>query len=441
MTSRTLPAGAPEAFEVIETHRARREELLAKARAIAKKAEIERRDLYPDEARRFDDALMEADTLETEIERRQGDYDAARAPLPRRVLDAPTRGRGSGGPGGLLAPEQRMADWHAEHATAGQSGYEPAEIEAFSLGRLVRGMVTANWRDAEVERRALSEATDGAGGFLTPEVLSLAAIDRVRKAARVLEAGATTVPLESDSHSIPRLAGGVTGTWKQQNSPITEETPSFQRVTFVPKTLAVLVKLSLELFEDMTSAGSDLITNELLQALAITLDKEAITGNASMFGPTGVRNIAGVTIQSMGVNGATPTNWAPLVNAVTEIQGKNIEPNAAIYTSRTAKTFSTLADTTGQPLQRPPLIANLTQLVSNQISDSTTEGTSSDCSEIYTGRWADLMIGVRPALGVRLVRDDSMFRNTLSIGLVAWLRADVQLAHPESFVVTTGVRP
>jgi len=157
--------------------------------------------------------------------------------------------------------------------------------------------------------------------------------------------------------------------------------------------------------------------------------------------PRGIQTTPGVAIQSLGVNGATPTNWAPLVNAVTAIQGSNIEPNAAIYTSRTAKTFSTLADTTGQPLQRPPLITNLTQLVSNQISDTNTIGTSADCSEIYTARWSDLMIGFRPSIGVRLVRDDSIYRDTLSVGLFAWLRADVQLAHPESFVVTTGVRP
>jgi len=280
MPNRKLPPGSPEAREVIDALSARRTELTEKARAIARKAETERRDLYPDEVRRFDETIADVETLAGEISERQNAFNEEHAPLPRQIVPPHERGGGArgtsaGGSGGLLAPEQRMADWHAEHATD-RSGFEPAEVEAFSLGRLVRGMVTGRWKDAEVERRALSEGSDAAGGFLTPEILALDAIDRVRKAARVLEAGATTVALESDRHSIPRLATGVTGTWKTENMTVTEEQPSFQRVTFQPRTLAVVVKLSLELFEDMTNAGADLITNELLQSLSITLDKAAL---------------------------------------------------------------------------------------------------------------------------------------------------------------------
>jgi HK97 family phage major capsid protein len=70
-----------------------------------------------------------------------------------------------------------------------------------------------------------------------------------------------------------------------------------------------------------------------------------------------------------------------------------------------------------------------------------TAGTSSDASEIYVGRWSDLLIGVRPTVGVRIQQLNERFADQMQIGLLAYLRADVQLARPESFVVISGVRP
>lgn len=412
--------------------------------SIVEPSTRENRDLHPDEERAFGEAERRLAEIRADIDR----LEELRKVLPRQTRDVPrivsggadgeTRVRG-GAAGPTLAREQRMADWGAERVQ--RSDYSPEEAEHFSLGRMVRGMVTGNWRDAEIERRALSEGTTGAGGALTPEALSLQVIDRIRTATRVLEAGALTVPLESDQHSIPRLAGGVTGTWKTENMPVGEENPTFQRVTFAPKTLAVLVKLSYELFEDMSATGADLITNELVQGLSVTLDKEALVGTGALGGPTGLRNYAGIDVQSLGVNGAPLTDWGPLVDGVAAVQARNIDPNAILYAPRTGKSLAKLKDTTNQPLQPPRLLDGIRQLSTNQISTSITQGTSGDCSEIYVGRWSDLLIGFRPAFGVRVVQARERFIDSLQVGLVAWARMDVQLAHTESFTVVTGVRP
>lgn len=416
--------------------------------SIVEPSTRENRDLHPDEERAFAEAERLLGEIRADIDRLEELRKASI--LPRQTRDAPrivsggadgpgeARGRGAAD-GPTLAREQRMADWGAERLQ--RSDYSPEEAEHFSLGRMVRGMVTGNWRDAEVERRALGEGTTGAGGALTPEVLSLQVIDRIRAATRVLEAGALTVPLESDQHSIPRLAGGVTGTWKIENMPVDEQNPTFQRVTFAPKTLAVLVKLSYELFEDMTSSSADLITNELVQGLSVTIDKEALAGTGALGGPTGLRNYAGIDVQSLGVNGAALTDWGPLVDGVSAVQARNIDPNALLYAPRTGKSLAKLKDTTNQPLQPPRLLDGIRQLSTSQISTTITQGTSGDCSEIYAGRWSDLLIGFRPAFGVRVVQARERFIDNLQIGLVAWARMDVQLAHTESFTVVTGVRP
>jgi HK97 family phage major capsid protein len=338
----------------------------------------------------------------------------------------------------VLGPERRMADWVRGRI---RSNYSAEEIAEFSLGRMVRGMVTGNWKDAEVERRALAEGTLSAGGALTPEVLAGPAIDRVRNAARVFEAGAQTVPLESDQHSIPRLATGVTGAWRNENTAVIEQDATFERVTFTARTLAVLTRISYELLEDMTPESAQLVEDELTRALSLELDRVALRGSGTAPEPGGIRNQAGVEIQSMGTNGATPSNWDTLVNAVAGVQADNIEPNAAIYSSRTAKGFALFKDTTGQPLAQPRILDGVRPLVTNQIPNTLVQGTSSDTSEIYVGDFRQLLVGLRPAIGVQVQRLTERFADNMQVGLLAWLRGDIQLQHPEAFVVVTGVRP
>jgi HK97 family phage major capsid protein len=343
----------------------------------------------------------------------------------------------------VLERSDSFAAWQREnaHRVRGADRYTADEIRDFSLGRAVRAMATGNWTEAELERRAMNEGTDSQGGFLTPEVLSGPAIDRVRAAARVTEAGATIVPVLSDKHSLPRLATGVAGTWRAEASAVNQDTPGFERVTFAPKTLAVLVKLSFELAEDMAPQSEGMIENEIFQALGLQLDLAALRGSGTSNQPQGIRNQSGVTIQSLGANGATPTNWDPLVDAVAGVEGRNITPDAAILAPRSEQTLAKLKDTTNQPLQPPDYVRRLPRLTSNQIPLNLTQGTSTDTSEIYVGRWADCLIGLRGGIGVRMKTLDQRFADTMEIGLLAWIRADIQLAHPESFQVVTGVRP
>ncbi len=100
----------------------------------------------------------------------------------------------------LLDREQRISGrFHCET----RSGFGADEIRSFSLGRSVQAMVTGDWRGAEVERRALSEGSNAAGGFLIPAPLATSVIDRVRNEARVIEAGAQTVAMDENTLGLP----------------------------------------------------------------------------------------------------------------------------------------------------------------------------------------------------------------------------------------------
>lgn len=392
--------------------------------------------------RRRDEVDAEIESLETRMAGDGGPSMTRDVAHPDRAARAGGDGfsranRANSGRSAVLRPEERMADWKASQDRGGWLG--AAEAAEVDMDRVLGAWIGGERGDLnEVETRVLAESVDAAGGFTVPEILGAGLIDRARKAAKVILAGATTVPVESDTHSIARLAGGVTGSWRAENAPITESDPTFERVTFKPKSHAVLTRLSRELAEDMIPSAFNGVTNELAQSIGLAVDFAALRGAGTGNIPQGIRFQPGVEILSLGANGAVPTNYDYLIDAVAGVQGDNFEPNAILYSARTAKTHAKMKDSTGQPLSRPPLVSDVQHIVTNQIDDNYTVGTSVDTSEVYCGLWSELLLGVRSNLRLEILRE--RFADNLQIGLIAHLRMDVQLAHPAAFTVVTGVR-
>ena len=100
--------------------------------------------------------------------------------------------------------------------------------------------------------------------------------------------------------------------------------------------------------------------------------------------------------------------------------------------------LSKLKEATTNAYLQPP--ANmLPMLATKQVPINLTVGTSTDCSEIYTGDWSQLMVGIRTDFQLLFLRERFVADN-LQYAFLAYLRADVQLAQPSAFVVDTGVR-
>lgn len=427
-----------------------REELHSRAvkmRGLLDNAEREFRDLTSEEAEEFDRMADEHQLLEGRIkrgERSLGIDGAASRPVPHQAVEP----RGIGGAelhaGGeassdraAFGPEARMADWQARHG-AQRGGISPEEAREVNLDRVLGAWISGSREGLEdIERRVLAEGVDATGGFTVPEILGASLIDRTRNATKVITAGALTVPVTSDQHSIARLAGGVTGAWRAENAAITESDPSFERVTFRPKSHAVLVRLSRELAEDMLPSAFSGVTNELAQSVGLAVDFAALRGSGTGNQPQGVRNQPGVELKSLGADGVTPTNYDFLIDAVAGIQAANIDPTAFLYSSRTAATLAKLKATDGQPLTRPPLVTDRAHHITNQVPNNLTQGMSAVASEVFTGYWPDLLIGVRSNLRLEVLKE--RFADNLQIGLIVHVRLDVQLAHTAAFNVTIGV--
>jgi HK97 family phage major capsid protein len=327
----------------------------------------------------------------------------------------------------VLAPEHKMGAIYAA----------PAEHKGLTVGGMLRAMVLGARND--IERKALSEGTDSAGGYSVPVHIAAQVIDLLRARSHIFSAGARTVPLHTEKTNIVKVASDPVAAWRLENASVATSDPTFASVSFQARSLAVLVKVSRELIEDSINIEQAL-TMALASALGGELDRVALIGSGTAPEPRGLVNTSGIGSVSMGTNGAAITSYANLLTAAQTISDANaMEPTAAIMAPRTRFALAGLADTTGQPLRRPDVLERLKFLATTRLPVDETQGTAENASTLVMGDFAQLMVGVRSSLRIEVLRE--LFAENHQYGFVAHLRADVAVAQPGAFAKIVGIIP
>ncbi len=410
---------------LLDELRQKREVARSAATEILTRAQTEERDLTTEESTEHRDLVGETRELDDEIERGlEAEIAELRAQSVRRptpdVPDEP-----------VLIREQKLTDWVEKRGLV-----TPSE-QPLSFDRYIRGLATGRWDGAE-EERALSEGTLTAGGHLVPTPLSARVIDLARNATRVFQAGAITVPMTSGTLKLARLTVENTPSWHAENAAITPADLTFDAVTFTARTLVRTILLSVELFEDADPSSEEVIARSFAAQLALELDRVALRGTGTAPEPRGVLNTSGITTTTHGANGAAITNYDFWLDAKGAVAGNNFEPNAHIQAPRSTTSLSKLKEATTNAYMAPPA-AMLPMLQTKQVPITLTVGTSTDCSELYTAQWDQLMVGIRTDFNIKFLQE-RYFADNLQYAFVAYLRADIQVAQPLAFAVDTGVR-
>ena len=256
-----------------------------------------------------------------------------------------------------------------------------------------------------------------------PDLTSAVLIDRLRSRLVLTRLGAQVVPLESDKNTIAKLLTDPVATWRAENAPVSESDPTFGPVVLQPKTLAVIVRASRELVEDslnLTSALEDAFAG----AFAVELERVALAGSGTGAEPRGLRNTTGVHELSATV---APANWDQVIDLMTLVAGSNATTTGIVMAPRTAGQFAKLKSTTNDPLGRPPILDGVQIEVTTSVSIA--EGTAQ--SSLYLGQWDKMLIGMRARLRVEVLRE--RYADNLQFGFLAYLRADVAVAHAGAF--------
>lgn len=410
--------------------RQKRATLAAQSRAILDTAQREKRALTSTEQRSFDETMSSVEALEREIR----DIEDSEERDRRRAADGNVislDGSGVTGSATILEREQRFTDWTRAHS------HGAPEYPGLTAGGYLRAMVMGPKTD--VERRALSEGTDSAGGYAVPDILASTIIDRMRARATVFASGARTVPLQSDVQKIARLATDPTAAWVSENAALTASDPTFEVLTFTPQALVSHVRASRQLLQDSVNIDAAL-ENAFVESLAREIDRVALRGSGTPPEPRGLRTMTGVNEISMGVNGLQLTNHDKLLDARQLILDANgPEPTSAIMATRTDTTIAKFKDTTNQPLDAPSALRHLVIRPTTQVLVNETQGTANNASTVYLGGFAELFIGIRSDLRIEVLKE--RYADNLQYGFIAWMRADVQAAHAASFARIIGIIP
>jgi HK97 family phage major capsid protein len=104
---------------------------------------------------------------------------------------------------------------------------------------------------------------------------------------------------------------------------------------------------------------------------------------------------------------------------------------------RTWLAQSKLKDTTNQPLQLPPALANMRFLQTSKIPVNETQGTAVNASSIFLGGFENLFMGLR--LQLQIIPTYEKVGTNYQFSFLAVTRLDFQPFRDEAFARISGI--
>jgi HK97 family phage major capsid protein len=325
------------------------------------------------------------------------------------------------------------------------------EDKPFSLAGYIRAITRKDFgyinRYHRTTAKALGVNPDTAGGFLVPVEQSNQIIELLRSESTVLPL-CRTIPMASETLTIPKLTGGATSTWVGENAALTENDATFGQIRLVAQKLGIFMKISNELMADSDPAVDTIIREDMAREAASEIDRVILNGSGVGNEPLGLANIPDVTKTALN---AAPT-YANLSDAISRVEVENVSANPEwnwVIHPRDKSTLRQLEDTRGGYIFNE-LGANFAGQgnIPNQLLgyawNSTTEvpldTADNNETNIYFGQWNDVIVGMRKTLEIVASQEaGSSFQNDQT-WLRAILRMDVNIRHAESIEVLTDVR-
>lgn len=414
---------------------------------IVKAAKSEKRDLTNEEYRRWEDLASQYEIVEAQITSLEANDDYGNA-----MLRGTGRRTTAQGPDDLdhnaesFSPRAQRREPQSTGLIVGKTkegnlirAYRPKEALPMASAQSVnydfqdwiRAIYTGDYSSIRAETTQ-TEGVGGDGGWLVHPQFSRTVIELIRNKTQVVNAGALTIPMETNSLTFAKQVTDPSAYWRGELQPIPPSKATFEAVHFQAHSLGVIVTMSEELLMDSPNAGTILQT-ALASALALKLDSSFLSGDG-VGKPTGVTVTDGV--QSTAAVG-TLSSYAPFSEAAGKLWATNHTPGALLMNGLTAAKIDALVDAEDRPLLPPPSWSQYAHLITNQIEQSGTTSTA------ILADWSNLWIGMR--MEVRIDFDRSATAagvnafESLGVHARGWLRADAMVVRPSAFVLIPGI--
>ncbi|MFF5030035.1 phage major capsid protein [Streptomyces collinus] len=271
--------------------------------------------------------------------------------------------------------------------------------------------------------------------------------DFLRHKSVFLAAGPRVLTMDGKTLSVPRISASTSAAMVAEGSSIPVTDMTLQAVTLTAKKAAVLTKATNESLDDSNPELLRIVGDDHMKEVARLLDAQFLAGDGTGNNMRGLRNFAGVTVTSMGANGASLSLDA-LADAVGRLESANGDLNGAAWfmsgrswaSIRKAKDGQSRYQVSPDPTQDGERrLFGIPVYISNQVSNSETVGTSNDCSWIGLVDLSQIAVGRRAEVSVAYSQD-AYFDSDVT-GIRSTSRWDIAPLDPNGVQLITGVRP
>ena len=412
----------------------KRHSLLTEATATVDAARAAGRDLTRAEAKATDTAIEEIRALDAQISDIKKDsamkaFEATPMGAEGQLTMKDANGRS--------IPLLRKGQTFASLA-------ERSETDEVPLAALVRAMCTNDYRGLPPVAKSMSAGTGISGGLLIGQETSAAIIDLMRNKARCFQAGVQTLPMPTGNLTLARLDSDVTPAWRGENQTIASSDATFGAVTMSAKSLAVNVKMSLELASFAGNASTAIMTS-ISEAMALAVDQAILAGSGIGPEPLGIINNS-IMSHDCGSHLLSEAGygWDPFGAALGQLRDVNLDEssdNISLLVSPSVATAQDrLVDSMGRSLVPPPYMDSVSRLVTNQIPVA---AGSPNTSWALMGKFDSAVVGLAQNIVLEMSREasdgvTSAWSNG-QIFLRAYAFMDVAVLRPKHFTRLTNI--
>lgn len=305
--------------------------------------------------------------------------------------------------------------------------------EKLNLGKILKGMATGDWTNAQTEFQNISTSTTGT---LIPEVLSARVLDKAREKSLFASAGVPIIPMSSGNVTVGKVLTDPVLEFKEEGAAATESTMELTGVKLESKTAYGYGYITIEALESAKNL-QEVAMQAFSGALAQVIDKAFLygqpdgSGGFDSFAPAGIFNNADIE----SVAAANPVaNYDGVIKAASKVKQNNGLATTWGINSKSEEIYNLLKDNDGNYMQAPNVVNNLNQIVSNQLAHDETNGSK---SLVFDPR--AMAIGMQNRLSIKLIEGTDEGINKGKIALRIYAMLDAKLLRPEHVCELTGI--
>jgi HK97 family phage major capsid protein len=151
--------------------------------------------------------------------------------------------------------------------------------------------------------RELEKATGKGEELVATDLLAEAFIDVMRARALTAQLGARVLPGLIGDVDIPRKSAGGAFYWLAETEDVTPSEMGLQSVALTPKTVAGALPVSRKMRKQSSIAVEQLLRDDLVDGIAVEIDRAVIQGSGASNEPTGITVASGTNAETTPVGG------------------------------------------------------------------------------------------------------------------------------------------